>query len=156
MVPPLLLPRRVLGTLISATSLVVFAFLDLLDCVLCQVYRLVDELLEQSPIRCYCCRSGEEVGGLDGEISETLRERRNLFRGKLSLGLDRGGNGADERGESRCGRWSDCGCESCLSWRGEGEEEKLHLVTNLPIQGLYSYIVSFWFNFTFFISSEKF
>lgn len=38
------------------------------------------------------------------------------------------GDGNEEKGgDARSPRWSDCGCEACLSWQEKGKEE-LHLV----------------------------
>jgi hypothetical protein len=135
MLAPLTFPKRALNTLISAISLVVFALLDLLDILLCYVYRILDEYLEESPIRCYCCRNSGKEGSLDEELSETLHERENIFRKKLFVGSRR----EDEvNGGSalRHSRWSDCCCDSCISCQGK-RERKLHVVTNLPNQGLF-------------------
>ncbi|KAJ1699167.1 hypothetical protein LUZ63_007679 [Rhynchospora breviuscula] len=135
---PLSIPQRALSTLISALGLVVFTFLDLLDFLLCYVYRFLDELFEKSSSRCYCGDSNGEERSLDEEISKTLHERENIFRTKFSLDLRRddrkvkGGNGFKH------GRWSDCCCESCISWQEKGEG-KLHVVTNVPNQGTKGY-----------------
>ncbi|XP_017696824.2 probable lysophospholipase BODYGUARD 4 [Phoenix dactylifera] len=125
--------------LISALSLLVFAFLDLVDFVLCFFFRFVDGVLEGNPIPCYCWNRREKQGSPDGvgeeeEVSETLYGRRNLFReiGLVSYG---GRSGEKEgKGASRSTRrWSDCGCESCISWQGK-EEEKLYLMVREPSQ----------------------
>lgn len=138
MLTPPTFPKRALSALISAISLVVFAFLDLLDLLLCYVYRILDGILEERPSRCYCSKKSGKEGSLDEEISETLHERENVFRGKFVLGLrtddDKVNNGGS--GLRKHGRWSDCCCQSCISWQGKREGKLLHVVTNSPNQGL--------------------
>lgn len=134
MLTPLTFPKKTLNTLISAISLVVFTFLDLLDFLLCYVYRFLDEFLEENPIRCYCCEKSGKEGSSDREVSDTLHERKNIFREKFFLNLRRNYK-VKGGGQLRHARWSDCCCKSCISWQGK-EERKLHLVTNLPNQGL--------------------
>ncbi|KAJ3682968.1 hypothetical protein LUZ60_013195 [Juncus effusus] len=129
---------RVLNSLLGAISLVVFGFLDLLDFILCYVYRFLDEFLEENPTQCYCCKNGGQEGSSDGEgeeeMSETLRDRKIFFRENGFLGLKSRNYREKKRGKLKNHRWSDCSCESCVSWQEKGEE-RLHLVTNVPING---------------------
>ncbi|XP_072961158.1 probable lysophospholipase BODYGUARD 4 [Typha angustifolia] len=134
-------PGRALDALNSAISGIVFALLDLLDFILCFFYRFVDGVLEENPIPCYCYHNRGKQGILDveeeeEEVSETLYERRNFFRQMDLLSLKERSHGGGEGGgggKLRSSRWSDCGCESCVSWQGKGEE-KLHLVVREPSQ----------------------
>ncbi|KAG1338856.1 putative lysophospholipase BODYGUARD 5 [Cocos nucifera] len=103
--------------------------------------RFVDGVLEENPIPCYCWNRREKQGSPDGvgeeeEVSETLYGRKSLFR---EIGLVCFGGRSSEREEKRGSRsrsrWSDCGCESCVSSLGK-EEEKLYLMVREPSQGI--------------------
>ncbi|KAK4392589.1 putative lysophospholipase BODYGUARD 4 [Sesamum angolense] len=132
---------RISETLISLASAIVFFFLDILDVVMCVFFRAFDEFLEGKSSSCYCMERGgtqeEEKRdldsvGVDGECepSESLRGRKNVFR---EMGLLRfspriwSKEGAFRVGQRR-NRWSDCGCESCLSWMSSGRDSRLHVV----------------------------
>ncbi|KAL0316653.1 UNVERIFIED_CONTAM: putative lysophospholipase BODYGUARD 4 [Sesamum radiatum] len=132
---------RISETLISLASAIVFFFLDILDVVMCVFFRALDEFLEGKSSSCYCMERGgtqeEEKRdldsvGVDGECepSESLRGRKNVFR---EMGLLRfspriwSKEGAFRVGQRR-NRWSDCGCESCLSWMSSGRDSRLHVV----------------------------
>lgn len=134
--------ERASRCLISALSLLVFAFLDLVDFVLCYVYWFVDGILEENPIPCYCWNRREKQGSPDGvgeeeEVSDTLYERRNLFRENGLVCFGGRSSEKEEKGGSRSrSRWSDCGCESCVSWLGK-EVEKLYLMLREPSQGIW-------------------
>ncbi|KAG6497724.1 probable lysophospholipase BODYGUARD 4 isoform X1 [Zingiber officinale] len=128
MMPPP--PMSAKDSIISAISLLVFSSLDLLDFFLCYLYRFLDAILEESPVACYCRREGGGRGrSFVEEESKTIRGRRSLFRvrsGFACVGEKR--DGKEEKGcDARSPRWSDCGCEACLSWQEKGKEE-LHLV----------------------------
>nr|XP_019706188.1 probable lysophospholipase BODYGUARD 4 [Elaeis guineensis] len=126
--------------LISALSLLVFAFLDLADFVLCFFYRFVDGFLDENPIPCYCWNRREKQGSPDGvgeeeEVSETLYGRKNLFREICLVCIGgRSSEREEKRGSRSRGRWSDCGCESCVSSQQGKEEEKLYLMVREPSQ----------------------
>ncbi|KAG9458506.1 hypothetical protein H6P81_003014 [Aristolochia fimbriata] len=124
---------KVADNLITAASFLVFCALDLLDCFFCVCYRFIDEFLEGKVETCYCESRGN-IGGVYGEdeLSATLYERKNLFRQMVLVRLGRNrreecGNG----GAARLPRWSDCGCETCLSW--QKAEQKLFYVVKEPI-----------------------
>ena len=61
----------------------------------------------------------------ESQVSETLYGRRNVFREMGLLGIPRklGKIGGGVVGN----RWSDCGCESCVSWTSNGDQ-RLHVV----------------------------
>jgi len=76
----------------------------------------------------------------DDGVSDSLYERKNMFRGIGLLQFGRKKEEEDSNGE--CGgrivkSWSDCGCESCLSWvnGGGGDDYKLHFVVKEPLIG---------------------
>ncbi|XVF06697.1 hypothetical protein REPUB_Repub06bG0072900 [Reevesia pubescens] len=129
---------RKCGTmLLDVIAFLVFLFLDFLDSVLCVIYKLLDEFFEGKAIPCYCGnkgeKNGENCGGKIKELSETLYGRKNIFREMGFLGFARKWEYAKEKhhGDSCRGglvnRWSDCGCESCVSWMNKGTQ-KLHVV----------------------------
>ncbi|CAN6219987.1 unnamed protein product [Urochloa humidicola] len=127
-------PRAAAGAASSALAAAVFAFLDLLDVLLCVVYAFLDGILEDSPVRCYChvrSRDRPEEEDDDEKVSDTLYTRRSAVRDALA-GLVRrvvlGRRAAPEKWRSP--RWSDCGCESCVAWRGGGG--RLHVVGKEP------------------------
>lgn len=43
-------------------------------------------------------------------------------------------------------RWSDCGCDSCLSWVNDGSEYKLHFVVKEPLLGRLVLLVWLFFS----------
>ncbi|XP_066400616.1 probable lysophospholipase BODYGUARD 4 isoform X2 [Miscanthus floridulus] len=150
-------PRRAAGAASTALASTVFAVLDVADVILCFVYALLDGVLEDNPVHCYCHRSYDDDDGIseataaavDGgdheEVSDTLyaHGRRSAVRDAL-LGLLRlvvGRRGAAPPDEPmppckwRSPRWSDCACKSCVAWRGAGEGEaggRLHVVVKEP------------------------
>ncbi|KAL6009649.1 hypothetical protein ACLOJK_000078 [Asimina triloba] len=121
---------------ISVVSFFAFAFLDLLDCVFCLFYRWVDGFLEGNVSACYCQSNGEqskkEVGEKGCGVSETLHGRKNIFRdmGVLQIRRKTKRSGKNN-GSSTVTRWSDCSCDSCVSWRWK-TEHKLHFVVQEP------------------------
>lgn len=143
---PLTWLRSVADTFTTAASFTVFAFLDLLDVILCLVYSFVDGVVEESPIPCYCYVNNgekneqEEEAEEREEVSETLHGRKNLFRGMGILSLRmRSRGGEKERGVSGCRRWSDCSSDTCVggsgTFRDRGGEDRLHLVVKEPSLG---------------------
>nr|GME08740.1 probable lysophospholipase BODYGUARD 4 [Ipomoea batatas] len=125
---------RAADFIITVLSFIVFFILDFLDALLCVLYRFIDDFLEGSSAAssCYCSRGGEE-----SEVSETLRRRKNVFRGMLGGFTHFAGifkNNARGGGRGRGNRWSDCGCESCVSWMKNGvtDDLRLHFVVTQP------------------------
>ncbi|KAK6127112.1 hypothetical protein DH2020_039150 [Rehmannia glutinosa] len=121
-------------TLISVASAIVFFVLDILDVIMCVFFRFLDEFLEGKSSTCYCIgreEKKEDFNGVDGEngLSETLYGRKNVFREMGLLRISRFWNreGAFCVGK-KGNRWSDCGCESCVSWMSNGSDFKLHVV----------------------------
>lgn len=119
----------------------VFLIFDLLDAVLCVIYRYLDERIDGVASSC-CCSKWEiqkkmVMNDEDDGVSESLYERKNMFReiGLLQFGRKR----EEEDSNGKCGgrivkSWSDCGCESCLSWvNGGGDDYKLHFVVKEPL-----------------------
>ncbi|XP_062166082.1 probable lysophospholipase BODYGUARD 4 isoform X3 [Alnus glutinosa] len=84
---------------------------------------------------CYCGKRirRELIHDGEGEMSETLYTRKNVFREmgfpgfatKRKDSINRSGGGVVVN------RWSDCGCESCVSWMNNGDE-KLHVIVREP------------------------
>lgn len=147
-------PRKTAGAASTALAAVVFAVLDVADVILCFAYALLDGVLEDSPVRCYCYRSyddgireaaaGASVdGGGHEEVSDTLYAcgRRSTVRDAL-LGLVRRVVPRRTRAPPdetvapckwRSPRWSDCACKSCVAWRcGEEGGGRLHVVVREP------------------------
>ncbi|XP_044478451.1 probable lysophospholipase BODYGUARD 4 [Mangifera indica] len=111
-------------------SSIVFLFLDCLETVLCLLFRYLDDYFEGKPSCCYCENTREVE---DDEVSETLCGRRNVFR---EIGFLQFARKWDECRSKKVdglvtNRWSDCGCESCVSWMKNGDQ-KLHVVVNEP------------------------
>ncbi|KAK7336328.1 hypothetical protein VNO77_16865 [Canavalia gladiata] len=129
----------------SIACCVVFLIFDLLDAVFCVIYRYLDQRIEGEVSPCCCFnleRQKREMNVIDEEedddgVSDSLYERKNIFRemGFLQFGRKR------EDFSRRCGKgggrlvnsWSDCGCESCLSWVNDGSDYKLHFVLKEPL-----------------------
>ncbi|WVZ67120.1 hypothetical protein U9M48_016245 [Paspalum notatum var. saurae] len=130
-------PRAAADAASRALAAAVFAFLDVLDALLCIVYALLDGVLEESPVRCYCHRSHGAAEEEDEELSDTLYVRRSAVRDAL-VGLLRrllvvvvGRRRREPCGDKwRSPRWSDCACEACVAWRGSGG--RLHVVVKEP------------------------
>ncbi|CAN1768516.1 Probable lysophospholipase BODYGUARD 4 [Linum perenne] len=130
------LALSVAGALHSALTVVVFLLLDLLDALLCVIYRFVDEYLEGKTKRlCYCRkRVGDGRNAGEIELSGTLYGRRNVFR-EMTCGFPNKRlklKQVESQKSNDGGRWSDCGCESCVSWTKDGGTQKLHVVVREP------------------------
>ncbi|KAI3912374.1 hypothetical protein MKX01_038436 [Papaver californicum] len=132
------LRRIVVNTIVPSITYIVFAFFDLLDMFLCLCYKLVDGYKEKSNTTpCYCSKNSRRTQRKCGhgdqtlsQPSETLYKRKNIFRdlGFLNLAKD---HSEEEEGSADGflmvkNRWSDCNCESCLSWQ-KFENPNLHV-----------------------------
>ncbi|KAL4326380.1 hypothetical protein GQ457_11G014760 [Hibiscus cannabinus] len=115
-------------------TFLVFLFFDFVDVVLCVTYQLLDQFLEAKPFPCYCGNKEEMK-----ELSETLVGRENVFRemgflrfaGKLlEFGKKKEKGGVINGGLGN--RWSDCGCDSCVSWIKESNQRLHVVVTEFP------------------------
>ncbi|XVE90253.1 hypothetical protein DITRI_Ditri20bG0064100 [Diplodiscus trichospermus] len=127
--------RKCGSILLQVITFLVFLFLDFLEAVLCVVYKLLDEFFEGKATPCYCGKKGGENGecfGKENELSETLYGRENVFRKMGFLGFARKWeyrmkkDGDGSRGVM-VNRWSDCGCDSCVSWMKKLGNQKLHV-----------------------------
>lgn len=136
---------RISETLISAASLPVFFLLDILDVIMCLLFRLLDGFLEGKTSSCYCAptdttQQQDSFAADNGEteLSETLRGRKNIVREMIGLlQLPRFLTKTGPFRVERSYRWSDCGCESCLSWMNEkGTDPRLHLVVQEQERGI--------------------
>ncbi|XP_031391729.1 probable lysophospholipase BODYGUARD 4 isoform X2 [Punica granatum] len=140
--------RKSAEALFCALNFIVFLFLDAVECVLCPVYRFLDSFFEGEASPCYCATQGGESsrgvngeeGEEEGELSESLYRRENIFREMwfLAFGRKRASFGQEKRLVNGNGgskgtpvRWSDCGCETCVSWMSN-TEQKLHVVVKEP------------------------
>ncbi|XP_058226450.1 probable lysophospholipase BODYGUARD 4 [Rhododendron vialii] len=131
-------PGKTAEFLVSAMSSIVFLFLDFLDILLCDFFKIVDEFFEGKAGPCYCHNRGEgRAGAVDergSEASETLYGRKNVFREMGSVRFPRKSEGFAKNGGGNGivgNRWSDCGCESCVSWMSIGDQ-RLHVVVKEP------------------------
>lgn len=141
-------PRKSAEVIFSAINVIVFLFLDGIECILCLVYRFLDSSLEgEASPPCYCAHGGETSDALngdaaegegegEGEISESLYRRENIFRDMwLTMFARKHGSAGPEKRAIICNgdqrgipvRWSDCRCRDCISWMGD-KEQKLHVV----------------------------
>ncbi|KAL4341977.1 hypothetical protein GQ457_08G013770 [Hibiscus cannabinus] len=136
--------RKCGRTLLHSLTCLVFLFLDFLDALLCVVFKLVDEFFEgEARTPCYCGNDGENKQMESETLSDSLCMRRNVLRKMGFLGFarkwkicrkkkDDGDGGVN--GSLMMNRWSDCGCNSCVSWTKKGHAHKLHVVvTHLPL-----------------------
>lgn len=120
--------------LLDTITFLVFIFFDFVDVVLCVAYELLDKLFEAKPFPCYCGKKLETK-----ELSETLFWRKNVFRemGFLSFGR-KTCEAVKKRDDGNRGevvnRWSDCGCDSCVSWMKKSNQT-LHVVVKEFPQG---------------------
>ncbi|KAF8680770.1 hypothetical protein HU200_045616 [Digitaria exilis] len=126
--------RAAIGAASSALAAAVFAVLDVVDVVLCVVYALLDGILEESPVRCYCRNRPEPEPEPEEEeegMSDTLYARRSAIRDAL-LGLVVRRRRRTPAVKWRSSpRWSDCACKSCVAWQ-QGRGERLHVVVKEP------------------------
>ncbi|KAI9093617.1 hypothetical protein K1719_027066 [Acacia pycnantha] len=124
--------------LVSVITFIVFLVLDFLDTVCCVIYKYLDEYIEGEALTCCCRNRGKHEPNTkdddEGELSDTLYRRKNLFR---EMGFLRNGRKSEDS-QTKCrggrwsmNRWSDCGCDSCLSWVSDGDL-RLHFVVNYP------------------------
>ncbi|KAF3441463.1 hypothetical protein FNV43_RR15377 [Rhamnella rubrinervis] len=120
---------------VSGVTFIVFLILDYVDAILCVLYKFVDEYIEgREAIPCHCKKREEKKDGGEEEceLSETLFGRKNVFREMGFLGFGRKLKGFHKRdGGKEVNRWSDCGCETCVSWMSDGER-KLHVFVREP------------------------
>ncbi|RDX75383.1 putative lysophospholipase BODYGUARD 4, partial [Mucuna pruriens] len=128
------------GALNALLCCVVFLVFDLLDAVFCVIYGFLDERIEGEVSPCCCSnweRQKRKMNVTDDGISDSLYERKNSFREMRFLQFGRkrqDSNRKHGRGARRSvNRWSDCGCESCLSWVNDGSDYKLHFVVKEPL-----------------------
>ncbi|KAI4325578.1 hypothetical protein MLD38_030963 [Melastoma candidum] len=121
MSPPSSIPTRAgkfaASLVLSPITTLLFLFLDFLDAVLCLVFRVLDVFLDGAAPPCYCRGDGSSRNEV---LSGSLCRRRNVFRemglfrvvGKL-IAFRKDGGGDSPGGLTR---WSDCRCDSCVSW----------------------------------------
>ncbi|MBA0729598.1 hypothetical protein Golax_025477 [Gossypium laxum] len=140
--------RKCAKHLLSAPNFVVFSYLDFLDSVFCVIYKHLDLLFEGKASPCYCTTKKIDINGQlsdDNEISETLQygKRKKLkelvvllrFVEDLlnkSKGFEAIYSSKNRKNGDfyRVGnRWSDCGCDSCISWM-KTDDPKLHVEVN--------------------------
>ncbi|OMP10099.1 putative valacyclovir hydrolase [Corchorus olitorius] len=135
------LTRKCSNDLLSASNFIVFSYLDCLDSMFCPIFKYLDEYFEGKASPCYCSNKAQlleenGVGTKESELSETLNRRKNAFRDRVNnLGfLKQFGNeetGTADSGTLLGNRWSECGCDSCVSWMKNGDQ-KLHVVVREP------------------------
>lgn len=133
--------RKIAEFFISITSAIIFFFLDFLDFVMCIFFRFLDEFLEGKPSSCYCKVEQEKRAGIleideESELSETFLGRKNVFREMGFLRIPRMRKDDGKFCAEKRNSWSDCGCESCVSWMNNGGNLKLHVVVKEPERGI--------------------
>lgn len=138
--PPVFSAKWLIKSSGKLITVIVFLILDFLDNFFCIVFRILDECFEGKASPCYCEKKGEMVGDDELQLSETLYGRKNVFREMGFLGFARIWENSKKRGgvvggEVVVNRWSDCGCESCVSWMKNGDHQKLHVVVREPSKG---------------------
>ena len=138
--PPVFSAKWLIKSSGKLITVIVFLILDFLDNFFCVVFRILDECFEGKASPCYCEKKGEQVGDDELQLSETLYGRKNVFREMGFLGFARIWENSKKRGgvvgrEVVVNRWSDCGCESCVSWMKNGDHQKLHVVVREPSKG---------------------
>ncbi|KAJ0910285.1 putative alpha/beta hydrolase-1 [Helianthus annuus] len=137
------LPRKIADIILYIINSLVFFFLDLLDYTMCIFYKYIDEFLEGKSTPCYCQsqnRTTKEFEKRNNGVSGTLFGRKNVFKemgfiGKTRRMFDDEDSGKTTSSDLGKTRWSDCGCESCLSWMNNGGDLKLHVVVKDPLKG---------------------
>lgn len=142
--------RKCTKNLLSAPNFVVFSYLDFLDSVFCVIYKYLDEFFEGKATPCYCITKSE-MNGSNGKgsayneeigMSETLHGRKKKLKELISLlqfvekllkqqkGVKSGYSFRNQKKaavHSLGHRWSDCGCDSCISWM-KTDDHKLYVV----------------------------
>ncbi|CAJ1918899.1 unnamed protein product [Sphenostylis stenocarpa] len=126
--------------LISILCCVVFLMFDLLDSVFCVIYGYLDKLIEGQASPCCCSiweRQKRRMNVTDDGLSDSLFERKNTFREMGFFQYERkredSNTNFNKDGGMSVNSWSDCGCESCLSWVNDGSDFKLHFVVKEPL-----------------------
>ncbi|XP_022899592.1 probable lysophospholipase BODYGUARD 4 [Olea europaea var. sylvestris] len=129
--------QKIAEFFISITSAIIFFFLDFLDFVMCIFFRFLDEFLEGKPSSCYCKVEQDKRAEIleideESELSETFHGRKNVFREMGFLRIPRMRKDDGKFCAEKRNSWSDCGCESCVSWMNNGSNLKLHVVVKEP------------------------
>ncbi|XP_065854802.1 probable lysophospholipase BODYGUARD 4 [Euphorbia lathyris] len=127
-------PRTTTTTFLSTLAFFLFLFLDFLELIFCIIFRYLDYFFEGRPSDCYCQNRGEleAIRGDSIELSETLYGRYNVFRhlGFLDFATKFEKSSSAKMSNNR--KWSDCGCESCVSY---ASADHLYVVLNQPSEG---------------------
>lgn len=128
----------------TCLSFIVFLWLDFVEVILCVIFRYLDKFFEGKASACQCLRSNYGIRNEENEVSETLHGRKNIFREMGFLRFPRKWDDSKKTGivdhevMKNSHRWSDCGCESCVSWMNncvQDDEQKLHVQIKEPLQG---------------------
>ncbi|XP_076895888.1 putative lysophospholipase BODYGUARD 4 [Bidens hawaiensis] len=123
--------------ILSIINPMVFIFLDLLDFIMCIFYKYIDEYLEGKSTPCYCQSQRQNPTNnfeeMNNGISNTLFGRKNVFKEMGFVGKTQRRFVKDVSEKTR---WSDCGCEGCVSWMSSGgDQKKLHVVVKESLKG---------------------
>ncbi|XP_050225568.2 probable lysophospholipase BODYGUARD 4 [Mercurialis annua] len=131
------LARKFQSYLHNALAFIVFLFLDFVDAVLCVVYKCLDMFLEGKSSPCHCRNKDSSIiDEEDDGQSDSFYGRNNAFRKLVSFVFQRKWKNISKKAENFGNgevknKWSDCNCESCLSWLKDGGE-RLHVVVKEP------------------------
>lgn len=127
----------------SILCYVIFLIFDFLDAVFCLIYGFLDERIEGEASPCCCSKWERQKRRMnvtdDDGVSDSLYERKNVFREMGFFQFGRKREDYNRKYVRKGGRlvkpnsWSDCGCESCLSWLNDGSDYKLHFVVKEPL-----------------------
>lgn len=79
----------------------------------------------------------------DDGLSDSLYERKSIFREMGFLQFERKRQDSNRKcgkvgGGRSTNRWSDCGCDSCLSWVNNQGDYKLHFVVKESLTGIFT------------------
>ncbi|XP_050220965.1 probable lysophospholipase BODYGUARD 4 [Mercurialis annua] len=130
------LARKFREFLKNALTFIVFLLLDFLDAILCVVYKCLDKFLEGKSSPCHCGNKDSSITDEEHDVlSDSFFGRSNVFRkfGSFVFRRKWRNHKTDEKlydGEVK-NKWSDCSCETCLSWLKDGGE-RLHVVVKDP------------------------
>ncbi|CAN8255988.1 unnamed protein product [Cochlearia groenlandica] len=151
-------PEKCISILNGAPSRAIFFLFDLIDHFLCIIFKFLDHVLDEKLVSCHCKNHQEErkdsssyeflLDKDQNHLSETLYKRRNVFR---QAGFFRFARNIPEiikkiglitflkkflfpkKIKKEIGevanRWSDCGCEKCVSWT---HTDKLNVIVKQP------------------------
>lgn len=139
-------PKKLAKFIIFVMNTLVFLLFDFLDFIMCIFFRYIDRYLEGKSTACYCHSQSKNGTKVCEErnigISNTLYGRKNVFREMGFFGISPSSSKKFRRDDLGKTIWSDCRCESCVSWMKNGSVHKLYVVVKEPIKGTLCFFFS--------------